>query len=265
MIFPTKSVILSAVHTAYILIHHTSFLIRNSRMRNIKLLFIIVVIVAAVITGCKKDETPTGSGGSVTYIGTLANASETGSITLTFASAPSKQSPRATAGSETIINVSGSIKIAGVTITLTGTYNTDTDSLIVSGGGYTFAGTYSNGNISGTYTGPHGSGSFTAEVSGEGTTIKVYCGTYHETSPDTSVHGRFNLVVKGNVVTGITDDGLRLGGTVDGSQVLVHFTEYPTIDIAHGVIQEDGSIVGEYSVPAETGVRSGTWEAHICQ
>ncbi len=235
-------------------------------MKSIKLLFIFVLVVAAIIAGCKKDDNPAGpGGGSVTYVGTLANANETGSMTLIFPSAPSKQAPRAITGIVTIIYVSGTVKINDSTITIAGTYNTDTDTLLILGGGYSFVGRYSNGNISGTYTGPNGAGSFTAEVSGEGETIKVYCGTYHETSPDTSVHGRFNLVIKGNVVTGITDDGLPLAGTVDGSHVSVHFKDYPAVEIAQGMIQEDGSITGEYSVPAESGTRSGTWEAHNCQ
>jgi hypothetical protein len=237
-------------------------------MKAVKLFLAFFLFAAVIIIGCKKDDTPTNpGGGSVTYIGTLANANETGSITLVFSAAPSKLSPRVSSGTATIITVSGSIKIAGVTINLTGTYNTDTDSLVVSGGGYTFAGTYSDGNISGGYTGPNGSGSFTAEVSSEGSTIKVYCGTYHETSPDTSRHGRFNLVVKGTVITGITDGGLGLGGTLIDGHVSIHFEVegYPTTEIAQGTVQGDGSITGQYTVPAESGTQTGTWEAHNCQ
>ncbi|HEV8539316.1 MAG TPA: hypothetical protein VGR15_10415 [Bacteroidota bacterium] len=235
-------------------------------MRAAKLLGTFTLFVAVMITGCNKDENPVNPpGGSVTYVGTLANPSETGSLILTFASAPSKQAPRASAGAATVISVSGSVKIGDTTIVLSGTYNTDTDSLIVSGGNYTFRGTYADGTISGTYTGPHGSGSFTAEVSGEGDTVKVYCGTYQQTSPDTNGAGRFNLIVKGSIISGITDDGLRLAGIVTEGEVFIHFTLYPTINIAHGVIEEDGSIVGTYSVPVESGTVSGTWEAHICQ
>src|SRR5437899_950654 len=118
------------------------------------------VVLALVLSGCSKDETPTApAGGATTYIGVLGNGAEAGSITLTFSAAP-KVAPGVAEGTATIITVTGTVKfVGGATIILTGTYNTDNDSLIVSGGGYTFKGTYTNGVISGTYTGPNGAGS----------------------------------------------------------------------------------------------------------
>ena len=225
----------------------------------------LVCIISAVLVSCKKDDNPTGSTGGPTYYGTFANSAETGAMTLVFANAP-KLIANVPQDAATVINITGSIKVqGGSTISITGTFNSDNDSLKFSGGGYSFAGILANGEITGSYTGPNGAGGFTASVGAEGS-VKVYCGTYHETSPDTSVHGRFNLVIKGTAITGITDSGLDLGGTVTSTtHISVHFQQLPGVEIATGTIQSDGSITGTYSVTSESGTQSGTWQAHICQ
>ena len=232
-------------------------------MKQVFSFFIVVVILAACISSCKKDDAPTApSGGATAYVGTLGNSVEAGTMTLTFASAPPKTAPLSAEAVTAIINVSGTVKFGGTTITLSGTFNTDNDSLIVSGGGYSFRGVLVDGNISGEYTGPNGSGSFTTESSTEEGSVKVYVGTSHETSPDTTQHGRFLLVVKGNAITGITDSGLKLAGTITGTNVSVHFVIAPDVELAHGTISGDGtSMQGEYSFTDEGVTRTGTWTA----
>jgi len=235
-------------------------------MKRNAMLALFVLFLAIIVTGCKKDDNPVTTPpptGSTTWIGTLANASETGSFTLTFSSAIGKLAPRMIADVESVITVSGSIKIGSTTILLNGTYETTTDSLYVTGGGYTFTGKLNSGHITGTYTGPNGPGGFSASPSTSEGSVKVYCGTYHETSPDTSVHGRFNLVITGGAsVSGITDSGLELGGSVVGTTV--HVT-IQGIQIATGTIT-DASISGTYSVPdPEDVTHTGTWDASICQ
>jgi hypothetical protein len=221
----------------------------------------IIVVTAVFISSCSKNDGPTApAGGATSYIGTVGNSAEAGALSLTFASAPPKLSPGMNYSITTIINVSGTVKFGGTTITLTGTYNTTNDSLIVSGGGYSFMGILANGTLSGTYTGPNGSGSFTTEGSTEAGSVKVYIGTSHETSPDTSNHGRFLLVVKGTAVTGITDSGEKLGGTISGTHVSIHFISAPSVEIAQGTVSTDGTTMsGTYSATSGEGTFSGTW------
>ncbi len=230
-------------------------------------LLFILLITAAFVSSCKKDDTPTvppTTLNATKYIGTLGNGAEAGVLTLNFASAPPKVAPSIINSIATIINVTGTVKIGGITINLTGTYNTDTDSLIVSGGGYNFKGKLNSSNLSGTYTGPNGDGSFTAESSTADGSVKVYTGTSHETSPDTSNHGRFLLVVKGIALTGITDYGQKVGGTISGTHLSVHFEESPAVEIAQGNVSGDGtSIQGTYSVATESGTITGTWSATL--
>ncbi len=236
-------------------------------MKRFAMFFSFVVLVAVALTGCKKDSdsvvTPPVTG-STTYVGTLANAAETGSMTLTFSSAIGKLAPTLVQNAESLITVNGSIKIGSTTIPITGTYNTTTDSIFISGGGYTFTGKLHNGHITGSYTGPNGPGGFSASPSSSEGSVKVYCGTSHETSPDTSSHGRFNLVITGTSVSGITDDGLELSGTVNGTNISISINVGGTLfPIATGVI-EGTSLHGNYSFSGSEGTVTGTWEASPC-
>ena len=233
-------------------------------MKHAVVFFTIILFVAIIISGCKKDDNPATPPvtvtGATTYIGTLASPTETGFITLVFSASVSKQVPYSVQSAESTVSVSGYIKIAGDSILLSGTYNSVTDSLFVTGGGYTFQGKLSGGHITGGYTGPNGPGSFSASPSTSEGSVKVYCGTYQETSPTTTAHGRFNLVVTGSVVSGITDDGTQLGGAVNGNTITITITG---IQVATGTIS-GSSISGTYSIPSNP-VHSGNWQASICQ
>ena len=96
-------------------------------MKHVVFFLSIVLFAAVIISGCSKDDNPTTAPTTVvkstTYIGTLANAAETGSMTLIFSTAIGKQIPDRVASAESTVSVSGSIKVNGVTILLTGTYN----------------------------------------------------------------------------------------------------------------------------------------------
>jgi uncharacterized cupin superfamily protein len=64
----------------------------------------------------------------------------------------------------------------GATATLTGTYDPSASpQLTVSGGGYTITGNYSaaNGQLSGSFNGPSGTGLWTVSAG----VVKVFCGT----------------------------------------------------------------------------------------
>ena len=115
-------------------------------MRAVRAVVPALFIFALILAGCSKNDTPTAPAAPATaYTGVVGGSSEAGSLTLNFASAP-KLSPDMTDGSAAIIVVTGTVKfVGGSSITLTGTYNTANDSLIVSGGGYTFMGTYDRG------------------------------------------------------------------------------------------------------------------------
>jgi hypothetical protein len=123
------------------------------------------------------------------------------------------------------VAVSGTLNLAGSPgpIALTGTYNTSSHALSVSGGGYTFTGTFASGQLTGTVTGPAGNGTFAAQPTGTAT-IRNYCGTYAGRTDN----GHFNISVNvsANTIAGAwasAVDGQTGGltGTVSGSSFSV--------------------------------------------
>ena len=237
-------------------------------MKAAKLFLTFVLFAAVVIVGCSKDETPTnpGGGGSTAYYGSFANGSENGSMAVTFASAPSKVGAVAPSSSAVIITLTGTLKIqGGATISLAGTYNTETDSFKISGGGYTFQGTYANGVITGSYSGPNGPGDFalTATTSGS---VKIFCGNYTETTPTAGQHhGKLNIVVDGASITVLVrpDDGggAVFKGTLDGSAVTVFFSGTAGPVLAQGTLESSTHMTGHYN----DGETQGDWSADLCQ
>ena len=231
-------------------------------MKKMKFLFVAVLAVAAILSSCSKNENPTSpGGGTTTYYGTFANNSESGGMTLNFASAP-KLSPMSGEVDTNLISVTGSMKVQdGATNALSGTFNKTNDSLDVSSagsGGYTFLGKLVSGLFNGDYTGPNGPGSFAAKTSTSGS-VKVYCGRYTETSPGTG-HGALNIVVDGTSISVLVTGGEGsdvLTGTLSGNNITV---TQNGVQVAQGTLNGN-SMSGTYN----TGSEQGTWSATLCQ
>jgi len=192
-----------------------------------------------LLSGCKKDDNPAnppGGGGTTThttYEGTFAGSTESGSMQLVRTT----HSPEALPKTASIDSISGYLKISGgTTILLTGTLNSANDSLIVSGGGYTFRGVLSGTSISGSYTGPSGSGSFTAKASSNNS-VKVFVGAY--TSQAGHPNGRFNLAWDStggtlNVLTFSDSGSIQLTGIVVVDSIKVFVPGYTDLFLALG-------------------------------
>ncbi len=228
-------------------------------------LLLLSLLLSSILlfVGCAKDDSPTTPPNitTTTYSGTIAGESESGSITFVVGSS-SKVTPQYGSQTLAILTVSGTIKLSdGTSITLTGTFNTDTDSIYVSGGGYSFAGKLSNGTISGVYTGPNGSGAFSVQTGAQGS-VKVFCGTYVE--HDNSQSGLLNIALKDTVLTGLSisySDGNKtfLIGTLSGSAITMYLTNQPAQAIATGTLT-GATASGTYS----SGSDQGTWTMTLC-
>jgi hypothetical protein len=233
--------------------------------------FLSLAVASFLLVGCSKDDNPAGSGGGngPTYYGTFANSAESGSLTLNFSSAP-KAGPATTDNILVVITISGTLKIqGGSTVSLTGTYNTVTDSLKISGGGYSFAGTLVNGDLSGTYSGPNGSGTFIAGTSVSGS-ITFFCGTYTETSPASGEHhGRLNIVLDGARLGVLVREDTDSSNTVlgfkeilSGTAITIYVSGTSGFPLATGTINSAKTAMsGTYN----SGDEQGTWSAELCQ
>lgn len=220
-------------------------------MKSTQLFIVAVALMGAVIGGCKKDDPASTQGQSTTYAGTFANGTESGSMTYSAAAGKSFSTDGAVTGSIKLVSpTTATIQITG---TLTGT------TLTLTGGGYTFTGTLSGSTIAGTYTGPNGPGSFTTQVSTNGS-AKIYVGTY-TTQVTGHANGTFNMVINGTVITGVTATAAgngQFGGSVSGNAITIFNPAAPTVAIATGVIVGT-TISGTYDDhQGDHGVWSGT-------
>jgi fibronectin-binding autotransporter adhesin len=170
-----------------------------------------------------------GGGAPTTYAGTIADSLKSGIISVTV-------SPSLTAlGSITFIG--------GAPISLTGTLNGTANTLAVTGGGYTLSGSTSAGSLTGTYSGPGGTGDFVA-TSDSVTTLshRTYCGRYTSTNGN----GFFNAV--------ITSDGAISGIAMEttGSAGSATFTGNVTGTTLVGISSQAVSITGTITTDLTT-------------
>lgn len=223
----------------------------------------VAMLTCGLLSACSSNSTSPST--STTLVGVVANATESGSLTITIATGTLALAPPAGskvrvfsvvtpayASAASVVNATGTLAIqGGATITLTGTYDTGTHTLSLSGGGYTFTGTYANGVLSGTFTNPTGgAGGFTTQ-SGSTTSVVAYCGTF--TGSDM---GYWNLTVNLTtlVATGIHVSTVGQGtglltGTVSGSSISGTSVE------PQGV---GGTFAGTFSGTNQSTL-SGTW------
>jgi hypothetical protein len=226
--------------------------------------FTAFFFLLTLLVSCKKDDnpvTPGGGGGggtvSTTYSGTFASASESGSLSLTVAAGISLS--KATAP---VVAVTGTLKpVGGAPVTLTGTFDTGSNLLTVSGGSYTLIGTLSGGNLSGSYTGPHGTGQFDMKPS-KNNSVKVFVGNYTGTSS-----GYFNLVQDTTSLSGLavstTGSTTGFSGYVASDSLKIYLPgSGNTLFLALGRFTNaaDTAAAGIYDDQAGD---SGTWQCHI--
>jgi len=198
---------------------------------------VLTMGTCALLSACGSSSDTTSPTGSTTLVGVVANVSQSGSVTVTIASGTLALAlPRASkfaffnfgtpayAATTSVINATGTLAIQGLgKIALSGTYDTGTHALSLSGGSYTFTGTYSNGVLSGTFANPQGAvGGFSMQ-SGTTSSVLTFCGT---ASQGTSATGNFNVTLNltTHVISGIAIDNrsqqaLSLTGTTSGSSI----------------------------------------------
>jgi hypothetical protein len=220
-------------------------------MKSLSVGWAVVLASVLVVSGCKKDDESNSPGGggptTTTYVGTVGNGSESGSLNFTVDNAGA---------------VTGSLGIVGSSsISLTGSLSGS--NLSMTGGSYTFTGTLANQRITGGYTGPNGNGSFEADQAST-TSAATYCGTYAENPPG-SDNGTFNMIINnGSIRVMAVESGggpvTNLEGTLNGSTITLHVPGSPSSVIATGTLSGN-DVSGTYN----NGTAAGTWSGAHCQ
>lgn len=141
----------------------------------------------------------------------------------------------------------------GGSVPLSGSFDPSTGSLELSGGGYWLTATVVDGQATGEYAGPDGSGgTFVVTI---GDTVEVYCGTYAGAAD--GHRGIWNVVRSGPSIGGIyhdeaTDEGAVFYGAMDSDGV--HFTVGG--GSATGML-ENGEVSGTYGDGSFSGSAEG--------
>ena len=190
----------------------------------------VATIVAIALWGCGKSTTDPGTGGggssTTTFVGTMGGPSDGGKVTI-VATTGSPTPQMGTTLAQAVVTATGALQPrVGAAVGLSGTYNTTTKELSVSGGSDTFTGTYFSGGLSGTWarTAAPTSGSFVLVFATSSTSVHAYSGTFTSTIGGGS--GTFNFAYQGSMIDGIayTSSGTqtRLQGTlIDGRTIII--------------------------------------------
>lgn len=225
------------------------------------------LLTLVALQGCSDDDddNPMDPGSQSTELsGTFANGLEGGHMSITIPLATGNLAPARLAGSALAhdVVVTGALySDQGDTIGLTGTYNEEADSLLLTGGGYTLEGKYDAAaaipGIAGVYSGPNGGGYFGCAVGGN-SAILTMCGNLQDLGSTYSE--RWNMVVAGDVVAGLAvmEDGeiIPFEGTLTGSS--------PNRTLAVDQNLGDGrSLVAAGTVSTATGAGQGSWELEM--
>jgi len=225
------------------------------------------ILAAAILTACtSKSSTSPNPVGTTTYQGTFAGGQgENGVITITVPTATSAsllsysglRANVSLASASSLVNVTGTLAfVSGGTINLTGTFDPSTGAFSLAGGGYTFTGTLSHANVSGTYTGPKGSGTWAALPAGASPPGAVVSGTYTGTIQGANTDGsgafagpiEFQFVQTGTAIGGSWSTSASntppttgtISGAINGSGFT--FTMIVTAPCAQEIVTGSGTI-----------------------
>ena len=241
--------------------------------------------VLLAFLGCGSDDkNPVNPGGgttpSTTFTGVLANGTESGKLSITVNSTSLARGLHgAPAGA---VTATGTLTIVGGSaIPLTGSYDSELDTLYLAGGGYLIRGAYYTPtdqppSMNGEWVGPSGAG-FWGCFLGSGNAVKVYCGTF---TINLDGGGVISLVAYADTaVVGLAqvsgdDVAVFLDGTLSRNETSpgIKTVTLSGTDTHGGVLAATGeltvvtnSISGTWVITTDsTPTSDGTWQAELC-
>ncbi len=226
--------------------------------------------IAALLTGgCGSDSKTTAPAlpapGSTTFVGILTNTTQTGRLTVVISTASLAAPIRVeraghylASRSAAAVGATGTLDFGSTPLELTGTYNQASDSLNLSGGGYTLEGVVDlsgpRPSLKGAYGGPQGTGGFGC-ARGTYATVQFYCGTYMNDS--TTMHGVFHFTVSDTTLVGIAFPDSSATGTAFGGFLR---DAGDSLDVSIEVLVEgDHHMTGSGKLAKDTHEVRGTW------
>lgn len=202
------------------------------------LLATVLVGLLYIACGGSSPSAPELPGASTVFQSIIAgNDNQTGTLTVTVQSQVSAlqswlRLPLVATLHAQAVSASGSVHIAGgSTTSLTGTFDTTTRVLSVSGGGFAFAGTATSTTLTGSYTAPGGATGVFAGRSTASGTVRSFCGKTVGGTGDVTGVFSFTVADASGALTGSftisTDTPPTVGtlvGQVTGASVAITAT-----------------------------------------
>jgi hypothetical protein len=238
--------------------------------------FALSLLLLVGPAGCGEDApvnpvNPGGGNASSTQLtGSFLNSSETGLLTVDIETTNLASSFRGVVRDSAVTATAVASLETGSAVVLSGTYKPGSDSLQLSGQGYSFQGYYWSTavppHIEGYYNGPNGAGYF-ACMPGARSAVKVLCG--HFQSGSTSTAGRWNVVVAGTTLLGFEspsgDPGVvGFSGTVSGTGTVRTLAFSTGGDFVFGGTGTWDTSTDHANGTWATDDDSGTWTADLC-
>ena len=229
-------------------------------MSDKRILRVVVAVLFSAVMACGKSTSPTSPDTSTTFKGVIAGANgQTGTLTITVQVQLASRSPSrfemplvATVHAQaTSVTATGTLHIAGgSTTSVTGTFDSSSKALNLSGGGFTFSGALSGTVMTGTYSAPGGvTGAFSSLSTTSGG-VTAYCGNIFGAGNTSVITGVFNLEVSDatGAVSGafvVAPDYGYLTGQVTGTSLTISYTDKNTGETGTGTgTVQNGSLNG---------------------
>jgi hypothetical protein len=238
---------------------------RMTMLRRIgSFLGLLLAAHVVAIAGCGGGNNPTSSPtptptvvSSTSFKGTVAGSGgRSGTIAITVQAKITAAAVRALASpsASAVITFSD-----GSTVALTGTYDSNSGTLSITGGGYSVAGTIANDQVSGTFTAPDGGTGIFTLLDATQATVTNYCGTF--TEPDDHGVWDFEVSATGTLAgNAFGNHFLTLSGSVVGDQLAIQSSRGGTVT---GTIS--GNTVSGTIIPAPgTSGGGGTFTGSVC-
>lgn len=218
----------------------------------------VAALSACLLLGCSDDDDDGGGGSDETALAGIVATSDgaaSGSLEVTIESS-SLFGLRAASGGDALasarvpVGAFGTVILFGISTGLDGSWDPETGELLLEGGGYTFVGFYDGSTISGTWSGPGGTGGTFVLV--EGDDAAAYCGNWLASGSE--LGGPFSFTVSGAAAYGIASaPGLFTiplsGDYIDG--VVTFDVPGTSTPWASGTIATNGTTTGTFTIPPE--------------
>jgi hypothetical protein len=217
----------------------------------------VAALSACLLAGCSDDDDDGGGGGETALAGIVSTSdgSASGALDVTVEQS-SLFAIRAASGGDALasarapVGAFGTVFLFGIATDVDGTWDPETGELLLEGGGYTFVGFYDGSTISGTWTGPGGTGGTFVLL--EGDDAVAYCGDWLESGSE--LGGPFSFTVSGEAAYGVASaPGLFTlplsGDYIDG--IVTFDVPGTSTPFASGTIATNGTTTGTFTIPPQ--------------